>query len=91
MKVSELLTDKSKWTQKTLARNMYGQSVDAEDHEACSWCIQGAVLKCYGHPKNIDIKERIYAQLGSLYIGGWNDDPTRTFAEVRSLVVELDI
>ena len=47
MKVSELLSDRSKWTQGASARDKHGDIVDPEDPVACKWCFIGALYYCY--------------------------------------------
>lgn len=91
MKIHELLTDTSKWTQKTLALTAKGVGVKSSHPEACSWCLLGACIKCYGIEKaDNEITAQIRAKLGCGLVS-WNDSPNRTFEEVRALVLELDI
>ena len=47
MKVSELLSDRSKWTQGANARDKHGDIVDPEDPAACKWCFWAALKYCY--------------------------------------------
>jgi len=47
MKVSELLSDRSKWTQEVCARDKHGDPIDFHDPLACKWCLLGAVYRCY--------------------------------------------
>lgn len=96
MKVSQLLTDASKWTQRRAAIDADGDSVNVQDVAACRFCLSGAIRRCYP-----DREER-FRVLNTVIneIGGnaavrstmeWNDDPRRTFDEVRALVLKLDI
>lgn len=93
MKVKELLSDESKWTQRTYAKDANGEGVMWCVPEAVCWCLHGAIAKCYRG--DFDRYERILGDfrrkvgLGDLW--GWNDAPERTFAEVKALVEELDI
>ena len=48
MTVAELLSDESKWTRHFYARDSKGQCVNPEEPEAVSWCLVGALTKCYG-------------------------------------------
>lgn len=91
MKMHELFTGPEKWTQGTYARTRTGLSIGPECENAVCWCIEGALHRCY--PNAIDavpilhrLNNRVVAD-----IHVWNDDPTRTFAEVRALLLELDI
>jgi len=45
MKMKELFTDKSKWTQGTHARNAAGVCVASESEHAVCWCLMGAMTK----------------------------------------------
>ncbi len=85
MKVKELLTGPEKWTQGHLmvdaSGTIYGPPV--------RWCLLGAVHHCYGKqasPIAIQINERLGWGMVK-----WNDQPERTFEDVRQLVNEMDI
>ena len=95
MKVRDLLTDETRWTKGVSARNALGQGgVCYDDPSATSWCLAGAIHKCYGIDGWDPIAKRVYALIQPLPKGGmgeWNDDPARSFSEVRALVEELDI
>jgi len=91
MKIKELLTDESKWTQRSFAKTSSGRTVTWDDPEACCWCLAGAGRKCYGWTVWRDsIRDVIEAEINtdSVY---FNDFPKRTFAEVKALVEKLDI
>lgn len=86
MKPSELLASPSSWSRGELARGPDGKRLDWYDPNACSWCVLGALYKCFG-----DRPERFgnYAERHALrdVIGGgsiqqWNDDPETTHADV---------
>lgn len=93
MKVHELLTDASRWTQGAMARSSDDRplTVSLALDDGCKFCLVGALIKCY------PLGARVSLELGNIRarVGGspavWNDDPRRTFAEVLALVVELDI
>lgn len=92
MKIRELLTDASKWTQKVDARTKKGTPVNYFSAWAVCWCLVGMIYYCY--PKNYDSYEvtiKIIQAIGTDNIPGWNDAPERTFAEVKALVDQLDI
>ena len=90
MKVRELLSDETKWTQGTNARDSEGKGVAASSEEACSWCLIGAIFRCYGIEGSFRVEERVRLSLGSA-ITKWNDVSWRTFAEVKDLAGHLDI
>ena len=95
MKVKELLSDESKWTQGVSARTESGIPTSYHGQETAKWCLLGALAKCYG--VNTDdwdsIRARIRIRLSpdGLFPVDWNDAPNRTFSEVKALVEELDI
>ena len=92
MKVRDLLTDESKWCKLDYARNKFGKGIDCDHPNACSWCLVGAIRKCY--PDEHYDKVRMMYRLPVIQpsgVTGWNDAPERTFAEVRKLIEELDI
>ena len=91
MKVRELLTDESKWTQGFDARSKSGRRVDWESRAAVRWCLLGAVYYCYGTDKDYArVFDLIKGEVGP-YIATWNDTSGRTFADVRALIEKLDI
>ncbi len=46
MKLSELLTDESKWVQGHLAISKYDRETSGADPDAIKWCLMGAISKC---------------------------------------------
>ncbi len=96
MKIRELLTDASKWTQRRPAVDATQNDVPVNSHRAASWCLYGAAMKCYpgdGLTSEVDaaIWQRIVTAVPGKKPITWNDTPGRTFAEVRELVERLDI
>jgi hypothetical protein len=96
MKIKELLTDESKWTQGSFARDKDGNKVGLATPEAVCWCISGAVMRCYDPFKAGAIEEMILIHANvhrsiKVSIMGWNDHPSRTFEDIKSLVNYLDI
>lgn len=95
MKVHELLTEPARWTQDAFARDERGHAVSERGDSACSWCLVGAVQRCYS-----DLHERAVVfgkimdsgpMLTAYCVSEWNDAEDRRFAEVRALVLDLDI
>lgn len=43
-KLKELLSDKTKWTQGYLAKDIYGEYVSPKDHRAYCFCIEGGLV-----------------------------------------------
>lgn len=99
MKVKELLSDKSKWIKNVFAKNKEGDEVNYHDPTAYSFCLAGAVRRCYSETEEvfhdislqISIKTHQDITQWNWSIVQWNDDPERTFEEVKELVEELDI
>lgn len=101
MKVYELLSDESKWAQYALAKTKEGSTCDPLSREAVCWCLRGAVIKCYGMynyeegSSSVRVLEKIATELTRMnvttWISAWQDNKTRTFAEVRDLTLRLDI
>jgi hypothetical protein len=57
VKVRELLSDKSRWTQRTFARDSNGWSTDVDSGNAVSWCLVGAMEKVAGRGNFISIEK----------------------------------
>lgn len=100
MKIRELFSDETKWTKGTNARNSFNDPVSPHDLVAAEkYCLQGAVIKCYGFVdrniyklmKNRLLKINDVEGDGPDEVVAWNDAPERTFEEVKKLVEELDI
>ena len=93
MKVRELFTDASKWTQGPSAKQSDGTPCSEYSAEACSWCLAGAINKCYDDiptAHKVNIKETLSQTLGMHFID-WNEEPNRTFEEVKALVEKADV
>lgn len=88
MKIWELLDSPEKWTTKTCARDKNGKQVSSNDSSAVSWCLLGAVDKCYSE-EHRGVVRKIRNKLGINLIGEWNDE--QTFENVLKLAKELDI
>ena len=89
MKIKELLSDKTKWTRLTRARDVHRRPVSSLSDEAVCWCLEGAVIKCYDYDRNDIIFKKIWTEIGKPAIGFWND--SHSFKEVKALVNKLDI
>ena len=98
MKVSELLTDETKWCQGAYARDIHGQEVSYYSLKAVRYCLTGAILQCYQDiDKGNQVSEAVIG-VGEAVIGvieddifTWNDADERTFADIRKLIEDLDI
>lgn len=97
MKIHELLSDRTKWTQGCAARDEKGNQAYIESKDAVCFCLVGALDRCYGRMTEErflaanKIKERVKAKNGYATIPEYNDAPTRTYEQVLQLVKELDV
>ena len=89
MKIRELLSTKEKWTRHACFRDRNG-SIVHEPEKAYSYCLVGALLKCY--QRNVDrleVMKKIKEQVGELFPSHWND--RHSYEDVKQLVDSLDI
>lgn len=89
MKISDILTDESKWTKKTFARNNSGHRVKATDPNAVRFCLFGAADRASQiDPANnqIHLLSMAEAELGGKSISEFNDDPKTTFADIQAFL-----
>lgn len=97
VKPSELLATPDTWTQNAYAENACGIAVDARGPNACRWCIEGALAKCFDVVEIRTIEEyhkllkHVRETTGFMSIAHWNDYPQRTHAEVLELLKEVGL
>lgn len=94
MKIKELFSNESKWCQRCYARDKNGLRAYPRSNKAVCWCLLGAIKKCYLENDFNTIKIMIKTKIkisSNDSVALWNDDPKRTFKEVKQLVEELDI
>jgi hypothetical protein len=90
MKMKKLYADESTWRKGFFAADKEGKSCMPEDKKAVSWCLIGAIYKCYDDKKARKVFDKVVAAL-PVHISVWNDDQKRTFQDVKDLVTLLDI
>lgn len=90
MTVQELFSDKSKWGQDHNGVDKDGYPVGANDPRAVRWCLTGALIKCYGENRGRELRSMLYRHLKT-DVEIWNDDPARTFDEVRDFVAKRNL
>lgn len=92
MKIKDLYSDESKWTKGAYAKTSEGYFTYSRDGGAVCWCLAGAALKvsCGTQEAFSAIWNKVFAEVGMDMVT-WNDDPERTFEEVKALVEKLDI
>jgi hypothetical protein len=97
MKAYELLSQPGAWTQGTLARDSEGLATNVMGPTACSFCIAGAIERCYPCLEdNLKALDQVKQELKTRYdtfqfVGKWNDHPDRKHEEVVELLKKLDI
>lgn len=90
MLVSELLEHPASWTKGALARNIFGDSMLGLGDDAVSFCLYGAINRCYLGKSNYEnVVKTVEAVVDNIII--WNDDPDRKYGEVVALAQRLGI
>lgn len=89
MLVGDLLDKRQKWCRRAGAKDKDGNVCDPTDEHAVKFCLVGAIYKCYDHP--LPVLQKVKEELGLEFITTWNDYPSRTFVEVKSLIERLGI
>ena len=89
MKVKELLSDRERWIQNTMAVNTKGETVRFSDPEACAFCLLGAVYKCYENTEDYVCIIEDIEEIVERNVGGFND--CSTYEEVMEVVEALNI
>ena len=87
VKPSDVMTGPEKWTQGAFARADGGAEVLLNSNRAVCFCAEGVLRKTAVAPFLEVIELRWIVRN---YIGKWNDDPTRTFEEVREALLKLE-
>lgn len=100
MKIRRLLLNESSWTRNCSAITSEGKKTTVDDPNACSFCLVGAAVRCYGENtkefvsvlrqmRDYLVKEGLIDR--EMGVVGFNDNPRTTFADIRRLVETLDI
>jgi hypothetical protein len=101
MKVKDLLSDASKWTQGAAARDKWGKLCSPLSPDAECYCVLGALERAYP----ADRQERLRAackirdaivSLGwkckyTINVGVWNDAHERTFDDIQKALEKADV
>lgn len=107
MKVSELLSDESKWCKEESSLDKYGYLVAPSSSRACRWCLLGACTKIYHDVFNnrSDIADKINVAIRKLYpelsiayayttynnMIRFNDDSRVSFDMVKKVIEEAGV
>jgi hypothetical protein len=93
--VTELLADKSRWTQGACAKDENGEAVDPFSYLATCFCVWGAVIRIHAASQDT-LFPPAYAKL-AMTMTGRKDSPlsrfndTHTYEEVYAKVLEAGI
>jgi hypothetical protein len=103
--VSELFINRSRWAQGSDGKDAQGNTNtgSAFHPNAVRWCLGGALHLVYGH--NPELREAMTKLVldwlierreedeepDEISIAGWNDQPDRTFKDIRKLLSETKI
>lgn len=93
MKAHELLDSPEKWTQGARAKDEHDAHVEARSPVATKWCCLGAIEKVSRSKKRFEAARlKLLAVLGAWeFVSVFNDDPARTFEEVRAALLKADV
>ncbi len=94
MKVKELLSNESKWTQKAVARDKDNNWCYPYAETAAKWCLVGAIQKCYPND-TIRIKTLLLNLIHKSFeyhgLENFNDNRRRKFEDIKQLVERADV
>lgn len=82
-----LLSDRSKWTTGTFARNERGSVVPARSEEAVCWCLVGAYEKVTDGSTNSFEFNEFEGKFPNRYVAAWNDE--HKYEDVRDMLDAL--
>ena len=96
MKISDILTDESKWTRGVFARNENDDPVDSLSKEAVKFCLIGAANRaCYesnsSDVRSIDRLHQIVVKRGYTSVSMFNDASDVTFSDILEVIKEADV
>lgn len=85
-----LFSDESKWTQDYWAHDRAGARVNELDDSATCWCIRGAIRRVLHAQQDAHtpLREAFHKTIGTTFIASWNDEPGRTFADIKKLIAD---
>ena len=89
-----LFCDESKWTRGAFGRTASGDSCTSWDSFAVCWCLSGGINRvCRNTSDALPAAQTAERELrGALLIDepilGWNDSPSRTFADIKKLIAD---
>lgn len=92
MKLSDVLSDESKWTKGAMARLANGVVTSALDENATLFCLVGGMIKVTKEGKLSweELYEFVRRDLKGYPVSVWNDSALRTWKEVAEVVKKVD-
>ena len=98
MKPSDVLKLKKNWVKNSYANRQDGSSCSVESDNAVCWCLVGAIMKCYPHPKT-QVEKRLKASsaMKKLFPGRtnsllqFNDHKDTKFTDVKKVLKEAEL
>jgi hypothetical protein len=91
--LDDFFSDESRWTQNAFARRSDGLKTNYNDPHACKWCLFGGAAKIFNTTTEVEelpkVLNAIDEKIGRPGIAQWNDNPKRTFADLKNLFKEL--
>ncbi len=91
MKIKQLLSKKSRWCKRMFAQDQNGVAVSSGSPDAVSWCLLGAVNKCYEHGEAHSALRKLIQALpkGFDSLSQFND--TVTFNRLQTLLRKANV
>lgn len=99
MKIRELLSKKSRWTQRVQARNRLGMWEHPARDSAHSFCLFGAATRCYGESAHRDFVMRLlsrgirklFSDKGYSSVTEFNDSQDTKFTHIKKLLEHVNV
>ena len=88
VKPSDVMTGPEKWTTGEFARTKSGHAIEPECGKAVCFCLLGVVKLCAAN--SFAERKRLEIMLDTCDLDKWNDDPTRTFDEIITVLLKLE-
>lgn len=74
-----------------MAVDANGRMTHSLSKNATRWCLVGALERCYPVGTRIAVADRVRKVVNSYSLSGWNDNPARSFEDVRKALIEADV
>jgi hypothetical protein len=97
MKAKDVLSEPSRWTQGACGRDKLGRPCSPLSENAVQYCIVGALMRAYSRELHNAVYDRAIKAIVDIYgeepisMVYWNDEPGRTFADVKKVLETADV